>query len=177
VNPPAEGQRPNRVESLMRAPGDTPARADSLGGATEALGPLLARRTGLILVVFRDGQGDADTLAAILAEVMCGFEDPNPPVQIDIRDQPALAALYNVRTTPTILLMKDGEVVDRVVGMPTTVLVQSLLDARAPRAQRTARHDADPHPTKGHVRPPRSPPTLGSGGPHSAATAASTHER
>jgi hypothetical protein len=84
----------------------------------------------LILVLFRDGQCDSDTLAAILSEVMCGFEDPNPPVQIDVRDQPALAALY---------------------------LLQSLLDARAPRAQRTApgpraRHRCDAGDSVGGVR-------------------------
>src|SRR5262245_44500637 len=125
-------QRPNRMERLMRATIDRAARPDSTESATAALVSLLAHRSGLTMILFRDDQSSSDTLAAILFDVAQGFADRHPPIQIDVRDQPALAALYNIRTTPTILLVKDGVVVDRVVGKPTRILLESLLDARTP---------------------------------------------
>jgi thioredoxin-like negative regulator of GroEL len=88
------------------------------------------------MILFRDDQSGSDTLAAILTEVSRGAVSGSPPVQISVHDQPALAALYNVRTTPTILLVKDGEVVDRVIGTPTRILLEHLLDARTPGGAR-----------------------------------------
>jgi hypothetical protein len=133
-NLPVERQRPNGMERLMRATIDTPARPDSTGSATAALASVLAGRSGLTMILFRDDQSASDILATILFEVAHGFADRNPPIQVDVRDQPALTALYNVRTTPTILLVKDGVVVDRVVGTPTRILLESLLRARIPGA-------------------------------------------
>ena len=117
----------------MSATVDTPARPHSPESAAAAAS-VLARRSGLTMILFRDEQSASDTLAAILLEVAHGFAGRHPPIEIDVRDQPELAALYNVRTTPTILLVKDGVIVDRVVGTPTRILMESLLHARAPGA-------------------------------------------
>jgi Thioredoxin len=126
-------QRLNGVESLLRATVDTPAGpADSARGAAAALTSSLARRAGLTMILFRDAQGGSDTLAAILTEVSRAFASGHPPIQIDVRDHPAVAAAYDVRTTPTILLVKNGKVVDRVIGTPTRILLENLLDARTP---------------------------------------------
>jgi thioredoxin-like negative regulator of GroEL len=120
----------------MRSTVDTPAGyADSAKSAGAALASVLARRAGLTIVLFRDDQCGSRTLDGVLSDVLSGFADSYPPIQIDICDQPALAALYNVGTTPTILLVKDGQVVDRVIGTPTRSLLQNLLDTRTPGAR------------------------------------------
>ena len=95
----------------------------------------------LTMVLFHEGPGDAsDTLAAILNDVVHDGADGHSIREVDVHDHPALAARYNVRTTPTILLMKEGQVVDRVIGTPTTILLQNLLDTRAdaPKTTRVA---------------------------------------
>jgi thioredoxin-like negative regulator of GroEL len=121
------------MENLMSSPVDTlTARTDFAANATPALGLVPARQAGLTLILFQDDQGGSDALAEILSEVMHGFGNRYPSIQIDVRDQPALAAHYNVRMTPTILLLKDGEVADRIIGTPTRILLQSLVDARTP---------------------------------------------
>lgn len=108
--------------------------------ATEALDDLPARVAGLTLVLFRDDRADdQDGIAAILREALEGSENRYPVIAVDIRTGAGVAALYHVRTTPTILLMKDGRVVDRVIGTPTRILLESLLDARVP-ASGTAGH-------------------------------------
>ena len=47
------------------------------------------------------------------------------PVQkINIDDQPDLATSYSVRNVPTVIIVKDGEIVSRMVGVqaPATVM-------------------------------------------------------
>jgi len=49
--------------------------------------------------------------------------------KVNVDEQPALAARHQVRSIPTLLFIKDGRVVDQLVGA-------------APRAQLTKRMDA-----------------------------------
>ena len=91
--------------------------------------------SSMTMVLFRNGPDDgADALARILEDIARSRTGRYSVAQIDVHDRPWIAAHYNVRTTPTILLMKDGQVVDRVVGTATSILLHSLLDTR------TARH-------------------------------------
>jgi thioredoxin-like negative regulator of GroEL len=36
--------------------------------------------------------------------------------KVNVDEQPALAARYEIRSIPTILFVRDGRIVDRVVG-------------------------------------------------------------
>jgi Thioredoxin len=120
------------MEDLMSSPVDTPAPpTDPARNATAALDSIPGGRAGLTMMLFRDDEEGSDSLAKILSEVMQSLGNRYSSIQVHVRDQPDLAAHYNVRTTPTILLVKQGEVVDRVIGTPTRILLQSLLDARA----------------------------------------------
>jgi len=99
---------------------------------TLAVEETLRRRPGLAVVHFRAGGSDAcDSVAAILAQLVQDFAGRLPLTEIDVHDRPDLAARYNVQATPTILLVRDGDVVDRVIGGASRILLQSLLDARA----------------------------------------------
>ena len=46
--------------------------------------------------------------------------------KVNVDDEPALAARYGVRSIPTILFVKDGRVVDTVIG----AVPRATLDAR-----------------------------------------------
>ena len=46
--------------------------------------------------------------------------------KVNVDDEPALAARYGVRSIPTILFVKDGRVVDTVIG----VAPRATLDAK-----------------------------------------------
>jgi thioredoxin-like negative regulator of GroEL len=92
--------------------------------------------TPLTMVLFRDGRRDGgDAVAAILRDIVRGRADRYTVKEIDVQDRPGLAVHYNVSTTPTILLMKNGDVVDRVVGTPTRILLDTLLGARTGHAR------------------------------------------
>jgi len=48
------------------------------------------------------------------------------PVQkINVDDQPDLATAYSVRNVPTVIIVKDGEIVNRMVGVQTPAIVMN----------------------------------------------------
>ena len=87
--------------------------------------------SSVTMVLFRNGSDDgADALAGILQEVARGGTGRYSVAEIDVQARPWLAAHYNVRTTPTILLVKNGQVLDRVVGTPTRILLHNDVELR-----------------------------------------------
>jgi thioredoxin 1 len=84
----------------------------------------------LSLVLFRDGRTPSADAVAILRDIVRSSAGHYSLTEIDVKDRPALAAQYNVGTTPTILLMRNGDIVDRIIGTPTASLVNDLLDTR-----------------------------------------------
>jgi thioredoxin 1 len=51
--------------------------------------------------------------------------------KVNVDDQPALAARYGIRSIPTILFIKGGEVVDQVIGAVPKSQLKKKLDAIA----------------------------------------------
>jgi len=54
-----------------------------------------------------------------LAPIMVGIQIQNPGVQfdiIDVDDQPILVEQYGIRSVPTVILEKDGEIVETLLG-------------------------------------------------------------
>jgi thioredoxin 1 len=49
--------------------------------------------------------------------------------KLNIDDSPAAAQSYGVSSIPTLMIFKGGEVVDRMVGVPTKARLQEALDA------------------------------------------------
>jgi thioredoxin 1 len=48
------------------------------------------------------------------------------PVQkINVDDQPDIATSYSVRNVPTVIIVKDGEIVNRMVGVQTQAIVMN----------------------------------------------------
>ena len=84
-----------------------------------------------MLMHFHDG---ASPSPAALQDLVGDFHGRVTLVDVDADRQPALAAWYDVRSLPTVLVVRDGQVLDRVIGPAPRALLQSLLAARAPRA-------------------------------------------
>jgi len=52
-------------------------------------------------------------------------------MKLNVDENPGLAARYGIRSIPTILFVKQGRVVDRVIGAVAKAALQGILDAQA----------------------------------------------
>src|SRR5216110_1962782 len=70
---------------------------------------------GLVMVDFwAEWCGPCRAVAPVLEQV--AEESGVSLMKVNIDENPGLAARYGIRSIPTILFVKDGEIVDRVVG-------------------------------------------------------------
>ena len=60
--------------------------------------------------------GPCRMLAPVIDELATDFEGKANICKVNTDEQQALGAKYGVRSIPTILFMKNGEVVDQMVG-------------------------------------------------------------
>ena len=71
--------------------------------------------------------GPCRMIAPVIEELAADFEGLARVAKVDVDRNPQVAAQYDIRSIPTLLLFKDGQVVDRVIGMvPKQVLADKL---------------------------------------------------
>lgn len=74
--------------------------------------------TGTVLVDFwAPWCGPCKMIASVLDELSTEIGDKAKIVKINVDDNPESAAKYNVMSIPTLLIFKDGQVVNQLVGM------------------------------------------------------------
>jgi len=74
--------------------------------------------------------GPCRMIAPIIEELAKEFEDKANICKINTDKQQDLAVKYGVRSIPTIIFMKDGEVVDTVVGAQSKQALADKINAQ-----------------------------------------------
>ncbi|WP_210364987.1 thioredoxin [Bacillus sp. REN3] len=74
-------------------------------------------QSGVVLVDFwAPWCGPCKMIAPVLEELDAEMGDKVKIVKLDVDDNQETAAKYGVMSIPTLLVFKDGEVVDKVIG-------------------------------------------------------------
>ena len=72
--------------------------------------------------------GPCKMIAPVLEEVATEVEGKADIVKVNVDENQATAADYGVMSIPTLILMKDGEEVDKVVGFQPKEQLVSLIE-------------------------------------------------
>lgn len=83
-------------------------------------------KSGITLVDFwAEWCGPCRMIGPVIEELATEYEGKALIAKVDVDENAELSQRYQVRSIPTILILKDGEVVDKHVGVTTK---QALVD-------------------------------------------------
>ena len=98
----------------------------------------LVANQGLLIVDFwAEWCGPCRAIAPVLEELAEASEGRVTLMKVNVDESPELAARYGIRSIPTILFVKEGKAVDRVVGAAPKAVLQRVLDALLPSMSRS----------------------------------------
>ena len=96
---------------------------------------------GLVMVDFWAAWcGPCRAIAPVLEELAEASEGRVTLIKVNVDESPGLAARYEIRSIPTILFVKEGTVVERVVGAVPRAVLQDIVNARTSSEQRRSTH-------------------------------------
>lgn len=93
---------------------------------------LLGEHQGLLMVDFwAEWCVPCKRLAPVLNEVLEETKGKAALAKVNVDEHPELAARYNVRSVPTVLFLKDGRILDQIVGFVPKGMLREKIDAFA----------------------------------------------
>ncbi|HDK4439140.1 TPA: thioredoxin [Staphylococcus aureus] len=72
--------------------------------------------------------GPCKMIAPVLEELAADFEGKADILKLDVDENPSTAAKYEVMSIPTLIVFKDGQPVDKVVGFQPKENLAEVLD-------------------------------------------------
>ena len=92
----------------------------------------LAEHKGAIVVDFwAEWCGPCKAIAPTLDELATEYAGRVTIAKVNVDEHPGLAARFQVRSIPTLLIFKGGQVIDQVVGAVPKAQIKKRLDAVA----------------------------------------------
>ncbi len=73
--------------------------------------------------------GLCHALAPVIEEVAVDFEGRAKVGKLDVDDNATIAMEYEIRSIPTLLFFKDGQIVDQVIGITPQEVIAEKLDS------------------------------------------------
>jgi thioredoxin 1 len=109
-----------------------PGGAETIHLTEQTFDEALMAAPGVVMIDFWAAWcGPCRAIAPVLEEVAEASKDRVTLMKVNVDENSGLATRYDIRSIPTILFVKDGAVVDRVVGMAPRKLFEDIVNARA----------------------------------------------
>lgn len=71
--------------------------------------------------------GPCQAIAPLIEEVAADFQGRAKVGKLDVDDNATIAMKYDIRSIPTLLFFKDGQIVDQVMGItPKEIIAEKL---------------------------------------------------
>ncbi len=90
---------------------------------------ILASELPVIVDFWADWCAPCHRVAPILDDLAASHEGRAIVAKVNVDDEPELAKEYGIRSIPTFLLVRDGEVVDRVSGALSKKQLEDHVDS------------------------------------------------
>lgn len=86
-------------------------------------------KDGVVLVdIFAEWCGPCKQIAPIVDDISIEFQDRAKVGKLDADNNSEIVAKLSIRNIPTILIFKDGEIVEKTVGMISKAQLSELLN-------------------------------------------------
>ena len=82
----------------------------------------------VIVDFWADWCGPCHMVAPILEKIAAEYDGKLIVAKVDVDDNPEWAEKYGVQGIPTMLFVRDGQIVDRIVGAAPRPMIQSRVD-------------------------------------------------
>src|ERR1041384_1093834 len=97
---------------------------------------------GLVVMEFTaPGRHPAKSVEPLLYQLASQYAGRVTVVKVDVEGQPSVAKQYNVGVVPTTLFFSNGLIIKRIVGMPSSLLLKTVVGSALPAWEQARRPD------------------------------------